>query len=68
MSCMCPLINYTLATEENVCKYESAHDAITFVITCNKFDHNTQPDAISDIRTRFIFQRFFLRENIGDFA
>ena len=29
MSCMCPLINYMLATEENV-KYKSAHDAITF--------------------------------------
>ena len=27
---MCSLINYTLATEENVVMYKSAHDAIPF--------------------------------------
>ena len=30
MSCVCPLINYTLTIEENVLMYESAHVAITF--------------------------------------
>ena len=45
--------------------YESAHDAITFVITCNEFFHNTQPETISNTRTRYIFQRVFI-ENIGD--
>ena len=30
MSFVCPLINYTLATEENVRNVRAAHDAITF--------------------------------------
>ena len=47
--------------------YESAHDAITFIITWNEFYQNTQPETISDIRTRYIFLRFF-RENISDFT
>ena len=47
--------------------YESAHDSITFVITWNEFYHNTQPETISNICTRYIFQTVF-RENIGDFT
>ena len=47
--------------------YESAHDAITFVITWNEFYYNTQPETILNICTRYIFQRVF-RENIGDFT
>ena len=48
-------------------RYESADDAITFVITWNEFYHNTKPERISNIHTRYIFQSFF-RENIGDFT
>ena len=38
----------------------SGHVAITFY-------YNTQSETIWNIRTRYIFQRFF-RENIGDFT
>ena len=42
MSCVCPLINYTLATEENV-KYESEHDAITFqLLEMSSINHPTK--------------------------
>ena len=34
--------------------YESAYDAITFVITWNEFHHNTHPETILNIRTRYI--------------
>ena len=38
---------------------EFAHDAITFVITCtwHEFYHNTQPETILNICTRYIFRR-----------
>ena len=45
--------------------YESAHDAITFAITWNEFYHSTQPDTISNIRTKYIFQTV-LSGNICD--
>ena len=38
--------------------YESAHDAIHIPFTWNEFYHNTQPETILNIHTRYIFQRF----------
>ena len=67
MSCVCPLINYTLATEENVRNVRVCACCNHFPITWNKFYRNTQLETLSNIRTRYIFQRFF-RENIGDFT
>ena len=67
MSCVCPLINYTLATEENVRNVRVCACCNHFPITWNKFYCNTQLETISNICTRYIFQRFF-RENIGDFT
>ena len=67
MSCVCPLINYTLATEENVRNVRVCACCNHFPITWNKFYRNTQLETISNIRTRYIFQRLF-RENIGDFT
>ena len=67
MSCVCPLINYKLATEENVRNVRVCACCNHFPITWNKFYRNTQLETISNIRTRYIFQRFF-RGNIGDFT
>ena len=67
MPCVCPLINYTLATEENVRNVRVCACYNHFPITWNKFYDNTQLETISNIRTRYIFQSFF-RENIGDFT
>ena len=48
--------------------YESAHVAITFQFnTLNEIYHNTQPETILYIRTRYISQRVF-RGNISDFT
>ena len=62
--CVCPLINYTLATEENVPNVRVCACCNHFPITWNKFYRNTQLETISNIRTRYIFQR----ENIGNFT
>ena len=59
MSCVCPLINYTLATEENVRNVRVCACCNHFPITWNKFYRNTQLEIISNIRTRYIFQRVF---------
>ena len=67
MSCVRPLINYTLATEENVCNLRVCACCNHFPITWNKFYRKTQLETISNIRTRYIF-KFFFRENIGDFT
>ena len=64
---VCPLINYTLATEENVCDVRVCEWSNHSPFTWNEFYHNTQPETISNIRTRYIFQSFF-RENKGDFT
>ena len=42
--------------------YESAHDTITFQFpfTSNEFYHNTQPETIWNIRTRYIFKGFLV--------
>ena len=67
MSCVCPLINYTIATEENVCNVRVCAICNQFPITWNEFYLNTQPETISYICTRYIFQMVF-RENIRDFT
>ena len=59
MSCAWQLINYTLATEENVVMYKSAHAAITFQLL--EMSSITTPNqTVSNVRTRYIFQRVFL--------
>ena len=40
MSCVCPLINYKLATEENVCNVRVCASCNHFPITWNKFYRN----------------------------
>ena len=55
MSCVCPLINYTLATGENVRNVRVCACCNHFLITWNEFYHNTQPETISNICTRYIF-------------
>ena len=60
MSCVCPLISYRLATEENV------HNVRVRMMQ-SLSNHNTQPKTISNIHTRYILQRAF-RENVGDFT
>ena len=67
LGCWCPLINYTLATEENIRNIRVCACCNHFPITWNEFYHNTQPETISNICTRYIFQMFF-RENISDFT
>ena len=56
MSCVCPLINYTLATEENVRNVRVCACCNHLPITWNKFCCNTQLETISNIRTRYIFK------------
>ena len=48
--------------------YESAHDAITFQLL--EMSSITKPNQkqFLNIRTRYIFQSFFFRENIGNFT
>ena len=58
MTCVCPLINYKLATEENVHNVRVFARCNHFPITWNEFYHNTQPETISNIWTRYIFQMF----------
>ena len=67
MSCVCLLINYTLATEGNVRYIQVCACCNHFPITLNEFYHTTEPETISNICTRYIFQMVF-RENIGDFT
>ena len=67
MSCVRPLINYTLATEENVRNGGVCACCNYFPITWNEYYHNTQPETITNICTRYIFQMVF-REYIGDFT
>ena len=60
---MCKLINYTLATEENVGNITAAHVAITFQLL--EMSSITTPNqTISNIRTGYKFSR----ENISDFT
>ena len=66
MSCVCPLINYTLATEENVRNVLVCACCNHLPITWNEFYHNTQPETISKYSHKVHFQGFF-RENIGKF-
>ena len=41
--------------------YESAHVAITLQLLENEFYHNTQPETISNICTRYIFKWFLVK-------
>ena len=66
-SCVGPLNNYTLATEENLRNVGVCASCNHFPISWNEFYHNTQPETITNICTRYIFQMVF-RENIGDFT
>ena len=61
MSCACQIINIRLATEENV-------GNVRVWACCNHLSFITTPNQmISNVRTRYIFQRDF-RKNISDFT
>ena len=64
--CACQLINYTLATEENVRNEEPAHVAIPFQLL--EMSSITTPNQkILNIHTRYIYQRVF-KGKISDFT
>ena len=65
MSCVCPLINYTLATEENVRNVRVCACCNHFPITWNKW-HPTRNNFEYSHKVRF--SKVFLREKIGDFT
>ena len=66
MSCVCQLINYTLATEEYVSNVRNCACCYHFPITSNEFYHNTQPNNF-EYSHKVHFSEFF-RKNIGDFT
>ena len=64
MSCVCPLIIYTLAMS---IMYESTHDAVTFQLL--EMSSITTPNQKQfRIFTQGTFFKGFFRENIGDFT
>ena len=67
LSCVCPLINYTLATEEYVHKYESAHVAMTSHLLEMSSITTPNQKQFRIVAQGTLFKVFF-RENIGDFT
>ena len=56
MSCACQLINYTLATEENVGNIQVCACCNHFPITWNEFYDNTQPNNFEYLHKVQVFQ------------
>ena len=67
MTCACQLINYTLATEENLGNEPVCACCNHFPITWNELFHNIQPSNF-EYSHKVHFSKSFFRKNIGDFT
>ena len=68
MSCVCQLVNNTLATEKNVSNLRVCEGCNHFQILLEMSSITTANQTISNIHTRYSFQRVFFRKNKGDFT
>ena len=66
-ACLCHLINYTLATEENVDNVRVCAGCNHFPITLNEFYHNIHPNTF-EYSHKVHFSKKFFRKNIGNFT